>query len=240
MTTADGLPSHRRSGAPRLALGDLRAQLPAELARPLADYERFLRLELNRSEHTVQAYLGDLTLLLGHLASTAEPSLAGLTLRTLRGWLAAQHESGASRTTLARRAAAARTFSRWAYRRGLLDADVAELLVSPRPHRSIPTVLSAAEAGGVIDALDGDEPLELRDRLILELLYGTGIRVAELVGLDLADVDRGRRVLRVLGKGDKQRTVPYGVPADLALDAWLAAGRPGWRGWDAGTAEFLG
>ncbi len=232
--------NHRRRAEPRIELAALRAELPDQLAQALVDFERYLRLELNRSEHTVHAYLGDLTLLLHHQAASGEPELAGLSLRMLRSWLAALHESGASRTTLARRAAAARTFSRWAFQRRLLAADVGELLASPRPHRTIPAVLSAGEAAAAIDAVDGDEPLQLRDRLILELLYGTGIRVAELVGLDIADVDRSRRVLRVVGKGDKQRTVPYGVPADIALQHWLEAGRSHWQTPASGSALLLG
>jgi integrase/recombinase XerC len=101
-------------------------------------------------------------------------------------------------------------------------------------------VLSAAEAGHAIDGIEGDEAASLRNRLVLELLYGTGIRVAELVGLDLGDLDRGRRVLRVLGKGNKQRTVPYGAPADQAIDAWLTAGRPVWQTSASGHALLLG
>jgi integrase/recombinase XerC len=216
----------KRGKGQRLDLAALRAELGPQLQGVLADFERFLRLERNRSPHTLQAYLGDITLLLHHLRCAGETDLGGLDLRLLRGWLAGLHQSGASRTTLARRAAAARTFSTWAFQRRLLAADVAELLASPRPHRSIPTVLSAGEAAEAIDALDGDEPEQLRDRLILELLYGTGIRVAELVGLDLPDLDRSRRVLRVIGKGDKQRTVPFGAPADAALQRWLETGRP--------------
>ena len=226
------LPRHRRP--PRLALADVRASLPAGLQQDLTAFERSLRLERNRSEHTVKAYLGDITLLLDYLVkqntldTKGDSALSELTLRTLRGWLAALHTAGASRTTLARRAAAARTFTRWAFHQQLLAADVGELLVSPRPHRSIPAVLSASEAGQAIDAVDGTDPEQLRDRLILELLYGTGIRVAELVGLELSDLDRGRRVLRVIGKGNKQRTVPYGQPAEQALEDWLNHGRPEW------------
>ena len=218
----------------------LREELDPELSAVLIAFERFLRLERNRSAHTVQAYLGDITQLLHYLRSAGETDLRGLDLRLLRGWLASLHQAGASRTTLARRAAAARTFSTWAFKNQLLAADVAELLVSPRPHRSIPAVLSAGEAGQVVDSLDGDEPEQLRDRLILELLYGTGIRVAELVGLDLTDLDRGRRVLRVIGKGDKQRTVPYGIPADAALQRWLDHGRPLWATAASGQALLLG
>jgi integrase/recombinase XerC len=235
---ATPLPTRRRP--PRLRLAGLRAELPAEFSAALLDFERFLRLERNRSQHTVHAYLGDLTLLLHHLATTGQTRLSTLSLRDLRGWLATLHRSGASRTTLARRAAAARTFTEWAFQHQLLPANVGELLASPRPHRTIPAVLSQAEAGRVIDALDGADPLQLRDRLILELLYGTAIRVAELVGLNLADVDQGRRVLRVIGKGDKQRMVPYGVPAAEALQAWLTVGRPAWVRPASGNALLLG
>ncbi|MEO9259987.1 MAG: tyrosine recombinase XerC [Jatrophihabitantaceae bacterium] len=218
----------------------MRAELPDNLAAELTEFERFLRLERGRSEHTVHAYLGDLTLLLHHLASAGQKDLGGLTLAELRGWLSGMHRAGASRTTLARRAAAARTFTGWAFERAKVPANVAELLASPRPHRNIPAVLSAAEAGAVVDSIAGPEPLQLRDRLVLELLYGTGIRVAELVGLDLDDLDRHRRVLRVIGKGDKQRTVPYGQPADLALEGWLATGRPAWTQPNSARALLLG
>jgi len=206
----------------------------------LADFERSLRLERNRSANTSKAYLGDLTLLLTHLVRQGGEDLTGLNLRSLRSWLADQQRGGASRTTLARRAAAARTFTRWAFQHQLLAADVGELLVSPRPHRTLPSVLSANDADATIEALDGDDPQQLRDRLILELLYGTGIRVAELVGLDLPDLDRGRRLLRVIGKGDKQRTVPYGVPAEQALRRWLEGGRPAWHTPASGNALLLG
>lgn len=233
------LPRHRRS-EPRLDIAALRAELPESLQTVLADFDRSLRLERNRSANTCRAYLGDVTLLLTHLTRQGSGGLPALTLRTLRGWLADQQRGGASRTTLARRAAAARTFTRWAFQHQLLPADVGELLVSPRPHRTLPTVLSAADAGASIDAVGGDEPQQLRDRLILELLYGTGIRVAELVGLDLADLDRGRRLLRVIGKGDKQRTVPYGVPAEQALRRWLDLGRPAWTTPASGSALLLG
>jgi len=229
-----------RGKAQRLDLAALRDELGPQLQAVLADFERFLRLERNRSPHTVQAYLGDITLLLHHVRCSGESELRALDLRLLRGWLAGLHQAGASRTTLARRAAAARTFSTWAFQHRLLAADVAELLVSPRPHRSIPAVLSAGEAAEAIDSLGGDEPEQLRDRLILELLYGTGIRVAELVGLDLPDLDRNRRVLRVIGKGDKQRTVPYGVPAEAALQRWLETGRPAWATPASGQALLLG
>lgn len=240
MAAAEGaLPRHRRREL-RLNLRVVRAGLPDAMGSALTDFERTLRLERNRSEHTVRAYLGDVTLLLDYLTKQGDSRLDELSLRDLRGWLSTLHGAGSSRTTLARRAAAARTFTRWAFQTGRLSADVGELLISPRPHRSIPPVLSAEEADVAIEALGGDDPEQQRDRLILELLYGTGIRVAELVGLDRADLDRGRRVLRVIGKGDKQRTVPYGQPAEQALSDWLEHGRPAWVTPASADALLLG
>ncbi|HEY2041851.1 MAG TPA: tyrosine recombinase XerC [Jatrophihabitans sp.] len=229
-----------RRRTPRPDAKKLRATLPDEFTSALADFQRYLELERNRSRHTTSAYLTDLTLLFSHLVARGETGLDGLSLRSLRSWLASQHDQGAARTTMARRAASARTFTSWAFAHQLLPADVGELLVSPRPHRSIPGVLSADEAAQIIDEHDGDEPRQLRDRLVLELLYGTGIRVAELVGLDVGDVDRSRRVIRVLGKGNKQRTVPYGGPAEEALQRWLSDGRPTWANENSGNALLLG
>ncbi|MCW2539061.1 MAG: tyrosine recombinase [Frankiales bacterium] len=214
--------------------------MPEPLAYALNEYEQVLRLERNRSDHTVAAYLADLVLLMNHLVRSGEGSLTGLTLQVLRQWLADMSLAGAARSTIARRAAAARTFTSWAYGRGLLTADTGELLVSPRRLGTVPLVLSADATATAIDRIDGDDPLQLRDRLILELLYGSAIRVAELVGLDLSDIDRRRRVLRVIGKGDKQRTVPFGVPADDAIQAWLGGGRPVWSTSRSGQALFLG
>lgn len=197
----------------------------------LEEFAQYLELERGRSAHTQRAYLGDLKSLFDFADQRAPGFGPGvLTLPLLRSWLAAQAGAGAARTTLARRTSAVKTFTAWATRRGLLTSDPATRLQVPKAHRTLPAVLrqdqalsamAAAESG----AQQGD-PLALRDRLIVELLYATGIRVSELCGLDIDDVDIGRRVLRVLGKGDKQRTAPFGEPAENALRAWLADGRP--------------
>jgi integrase/recombinase XerC len=241
------LPRHRRGGSARPDLIAQRAELGDESARALDQFERHLRLERNRSEHTVRAYLGDASSLLA-FAQSRGAQATGLDLATLRAWLAAQRAAGAARSTMARRAAAARTFTSWAARDGILRSDVGELLASPRPHRTLPAVLGADEAAELVDPhspprIDDDpaaRSLALRDRLILELLYATGIRVSELVGLDIDDVDRRRRVLRVLGKGAKERTVPFGLPADDALSGWLEAGRAGLVTSASGAALLLG
>jgi len=225
----------------RVDLVALRGRLPPRLAAAVDDYERHLRLELNRSPHTVRAYVGDVVGLLDHLAHLNGADVADLDLRVLRGWLAILRDRGAARTTLARRAAALRTFTAWARRTGRADTDAGALLASPRAHRILPPVLDAAEAErAVTPDTDPSTPLERRDRLILELLYASGIRVSELVGLDVDDVDRNRRVLRVLGKGNKQRTVPYGIAADRALEDWLAQGRPALATAESGSALLLG
>jgi integrase/recombinase XerC len=170
--------------------------------------------------------------------------LEALSLPLLRAWLAAQATSGAARTTVARRTSAAKTFTSWATRRGLLPADPAGRLQVPRTRRTLPAVLRQDQALAAMDAADlgaeqGD-PLALRDRLIVEMLYATGIRVSELCGLDIDDVDTGRRLLRVLGKGNKERTVPFGKPAGAALGAWLADGRPTLVTPESGPALLLG
>jgi integrase/recombinase XerC len=200
-------------------------ELSPAVAGLLAEFLRHLTLERGRSVHTVRAYRADLEPLLAAL-----DDIAALDLATLRRWLAAGHAANASRSTLARRAAAARTFTGWAHRAGHLAADPGVRLVSPRPRRTLPTVLGPEQAAAVLDAAatgaEEGAPLALRDLAVLELLYATGVRVAELCGLDLGDVDAGRRSVRVLGKGARERTVVYGTPAAAALDRWLADGRP--------------
>lgn len=218
-----------------------RAALPAELGAAVDAYEQYLRLELNRSPHTVRAYLGDVVAFLDHLGKLGGTDLDDVDLAMLRGWLAILRDRGAARTSLARRAAALRTFTAWAHRTDRAEVDAGALLASPRAHRTLPAVLDAREAAAAMAPDEGgDEPLAQRDRLILELLYATGIRVSELVGLDLDEVDRSRRVVRVLGKGNKQRTVPYGVAAEHALSDWLAQGRPALATEHSGPALLLG
>ncbi|WP_340539405.1 tyrosine recombinase XerC [Nocardioides sp. GXZ039] len=218
--------------------------LPESLARVLGDYERHLTLERDLTPHTVRAYLGDLAGMLEHASRLGCDDVAHLDLRTLRSWLAKQQSMGRSRTTLARRATAVRVFTAWLARTGRAPTDVGSSLGSPKPHRTLPSVLRADEAGDLIaaavEAADDGSPVGLRDVAMLELLYATGIRVGELVGLDVDDVDRDRNVIRVLGKGRKERTVPFGHPAAHALDAWVRRGRPALMADGAGGALFLG
>jgi integrase/recombinase XerC len=233
-----------RGEAPgRLDIARLRAELPPPLADAVDGFERHLRLERNRSAHTVRAYLGDVVGFLDHLARLGGRSVADVDLASLRGWLAVLRTRGVSRATMARRSASLRTFCAWAHRIGLIPADPGQLLASPKTRRTLPAVLRVDEAERLMTVEDdpaAPEAVALRDRLVVELLYAAGIRVSELVGLDVDDVDRHRRVLRVLGKGDKERTVPYGLAADLVLGDWLARGRPALAGESAGAALVLG
>ncbi|HEY6424763.1 MAG TPA: tyrosine-type recombinase/integrase [Pseudonocardiaceae bacterium] len=209
--------------------------------------ERFaahLRSVRGLSPHTVRAYRGDLTALLQHLVASGHGDLAALDLALLRGWLGAQHRSGRARSTQARRAAAARAFTAWATRAGLLGSDPGPRLISPRPQRALPAVLRPDQAAAALQAAQRGaaeaDPVALRDHAAVELLYATGIRVAELCGLDLGDIDEQRRLVRVLGKGSKERAVPYGLPAERALLRWLALGRPALVQPRSATALFLG
>ncbi|SED58423.1 tyrosine recombinase XerC [Jiangella alba] len=223
---------------------DADEELPEALAGAVVGFARHLAAERDRSEHTIRAYTGDIAALMEHLAKLGRTEIGQLDLATLRSWLARQSTLGRSRATIARRASAARVFTAWAHRSGLLAEDVGAVLATPKARRALPEVLRAGEASTLMDAAaddasDGD-PVNLRDHALLELLYATGIRVGELVGLDVDDLDDGRRVVRVLGKGRKERTVPYGVPAAEALDAWLRAGRPKLAAPAAGPALFVG
>jgi integrase/recombinase XerC len=216
-------------------------------------FVRHLRSERGLSPHTVRAYAGDIASLFAFAERMRINDLAGIDLGVLRSWLAQQQTTGRSRSTLSRRAAAARVFTAWATRRGLVDADPGQHLGSARSGRRLPAVLGRDAAATFLDEL-GDEVAALRrteaepvlvatavrDRALLELLYATGIRVGELVGLDVDDVDQGRRVVRVFGKGSKERTVPLGLPAAKAVGEWCATGRPVLAGPTAAGALFVG
>lgn len=209
----------------------------------LEEFDEFLALHCDRSAHTRRAYLGDLRSLFAFLADRGS-GLDGLTLSALRAWLAAAGGAGVARTTLGRRTSAVKAFTAWAVRRGLLAIDPAVRLQTPKAHRTLPAVLRQDQAlDAMVAAKSGAEqgdPLALRDRLIVELLYATGIRVSELCGLDVDDIDTGHRLARVLGKGNKQRTVPFGEPAADALRSWLADGRPALVTSASGPALLLG
>ncbi|MEL4504033.1 tyrosine recombinase XerC [Luteococcus sp. H138] len=218
--------------------------LSAESRSVLDEFTVWLSQERGNSTHTVRAYRGDVTALLTHLLARGIPGVAGVELRDLRGWLAAMQADGASPATLQRRSGVARVFFAWAAREGLVASDPAAGLKSPRVPRRLPLDLARADvdelfAAATARAAEGDGPLPIRDVAILEVLYGCGIRVSELCGLDLADLDFARRTARVLGKGNKERTVPLGEPAIAAVERWLRA-RGQLQGGVTTNALFLG
>ncbi|MDT0327792.1 tyrosine recombinase XerC [Nocardiopsis lambiniae] len=195
--------------------------------------------ELGRSQHTVRGYLADLRSLLGYLEEQGL-EVADLDVPVVRGWLSRTRDEGAERSTIARRVAAVRAFTRYLHREGVLAADPGPRLSAPTQRRTLPTVLDEGQAEAALSRPVDDTPVGVRRRAVVELLYATGVRVAELCALDLADVDRARNTIRVLGKGDKERTVPVGAPALDALDDWLATGRPALAVRASGTALLLG
>jgi integrase/recombinase XerC len=219
-------------------------ELPAAFGAALEGYETHLRDERGRGPNTVRAYLGDVGALLGFATEAGVDELAAIDLVLLRSWLAEMDRAGAARSSLARRVAAVRGFTAWAVRRGLIDADPAARLVAPHARRAIPEVLRPTQVGGLLAVAevraDDADPVHLRDRAILELLYATGIRVSELVGLDVGDLDWTRCTVRVTGKGDRERVVPFGLPAARAVREWLEVGRPHLVGPSSGDALLLG
>jgi integrase/recombinase XerC len=192
----------------------------------------------------VRAYLTDLTRLAEHATKLGIDDPAALTLRSLRSHLATQQTLGRARTTLARRATSTRVFTAWLNRTGRAHTDAGALLASPKSRRELPVVLGHDDIRALIDATTEsileDGPVGLRDLALIELLYATGIRVGELCGLDIDDLDRERRVVRVLGKGRKERAVPYGAPAGDAVALWLERGRLAFATEASGAALFIG
>ncbi|WP_417218845.1 tyrosine recombinase XerC [Arthrobacter sp.] len=249
----------------------------------LDGFERYLSLERSRSEHTLRAYLADVSSLLGYASTEHQlDQLSAIDLSILRLWLGEQQHRGRASSTLARHAAAVRTFMGWALREELITTDPSLRLRSPKNAKRLPHVLQASQMERLLVADEDSgtssselqtpgpyqshhvespgEPLTAstdagsgevsltprqqgvadRNRAILEMLYATGIRVGELVGLDIDDVDHDRRTLRVLGKGDKERTVPFGQPAHRSLSDWLRRGRTQLANEHSGPALFLG
>lgn len=210
------------------------------MTEALAAFERTLRLERSLSAHTVKAYVGDARSLLEHLALMVGEDISRLDLGVLRSWLAKSRTLGAARSTLSRRAASARAFTAYAAGRGLIKVDPGPRLASAGTHRRLPEVLNQEQAADLVDGVEGDGAIALRDRAILELLYAGGIRVGELVGLDVDSFDEARSLLRVIGKGEKERSVPIGTPAQRALRAYLADGRGELVSSRSGRALLLG
>lgn len=208
----------------------------------------YLRLSRRMSEHTIDAYLGDLRALLDYVGlrwdAPAGEFGQALTHRSIRSWLAATLASGGARSTIARHTAAIRNFTAWAVREEILANDPAAALTSPRADQRLPTPLDESEARTLInlaraEAVDGSAA-QMRAWAILELTYACGLRVSEVCALDVSSLNREALTVRVLGKGNKERVVPYGPPAREALDHWLVRGRPQLVTQSSGEALFLG
>ena len=192
----------------------------------LGDFLEHLRLNENASAHTVRAYESDLTQFLSFLASKAGRPRAELTVGdfdyvNVREFLADLSRRGNTRSSAARKLAAIRTFGRYLRREGILDGDPAALVGTPRREQRLPAHLGEGEMTTLLEMPDVSMPLGRRDRAILELFYASGLRLSELVGLDLGDVNLGGRMVRVLGKGGKERIVPFNRSTEAALRTWL-------------------
>ncbi|MBX9246603.1 tyrosine recombinase XerC [Actinotalea ferrariae] len=209
----------------------------------VADFGLHLSAARGLSPHTVRAYCGDVRHALG-FARRRGVAWPDVDLPLLRAWLASMVSGRLSRATIARRGAAVRAFYAWAAHEGLVPVDPAVRLVTAQPGDSLPVALGVGPAAALLDAAralaDDGDPLALRDWAALELLYATGVRVGELVGADVDDVDRSSRLLRVMGKGAKERVVPFGVPAGRAVGMWLDLGRPALATATSGPALLLG
>ncbi|WP_437185176.1 tyrosine recombinase XerC [Planctomicrobium sp. SH668] len=185
---------------------------------------RHLKLERNASELTVKSYGDDFASFHDYL----EDRVGGIThpdqitIPILRGYISYLHECQYAKTTIARRLASLRSFFRYTTREGLTASNPAKVIRTPRTGRKLPHFLSTEQVALLLEAPPANEPAGLRDRAILETLYSAGLRVAELVGLNVGDWDRGANILRVFGKGKKERIAPVGSYAAKALDAWLA------------------
>jgi integrase/recombinase XerC len=197
------------------------------MVEQLKPFLRFLRLNRFASAHTVRAYESDLSQFFAHVAAAAGISSAALQpshfdRAALRTFLAELHRLGQSRATAARKLAAARTFLHYLRREGIIEDDPSALVATPKRDVRMPAHLSETEMEALVAAPSDDTPLARRDRAILELFYASGLRLSELVGLDVDDVNLSAKVVRVLGKGRKERLVPFNASTARAVRAWLA------------------
>jgi integrase/recombinase XerC len=208
-------------------------------------YSHYLVNEKALSAHTVRAYLGDLDSFVEHLANNGANEITDISLPLIRSWLATQQVRGGARTTLSRRAVSIRLFTKWATKRGYMATDVGATLATPKPHRTLPGVLTQGDAVSALDSMatraaEFDTPTSIRDVAIVELLYATGARVSEVCGLDLEDLDFHRNTIRVLGKGNKERMIPMGAPAVKALNTYINDARTQLANDKSAHALFLG
>lgn len=212
---------------------------PEWAADPVGAYLDRLAAERHLSPHTIDAYRRDLAQFFVFADRYGHRSLGSVDRITIRRYSAHLATRSYARRSIARKTSAVRSFFADGSRRGLVAANPAAGVASPKRHRSLPRVTSSGVLGRMLDAVEGDHPLDLRDRALLEVLYGTGLRVAEAAALRLGDV-AGVDLLRVTGKGNRDRVVPLVGAARRNLDRYLSAGRPELAGAHSGDALWLG
>ena len=208
----------------------------------------YLRANLAVSEHTLRAYVSDLRSFTTYCQVdelSTENIRSVVILRAIRAWLASLVQQGKSRSTISRRTASIRSFTAWAYRRGYLDSDPGLLVTSARGDQKLPQVQTPSDTAELLSyaatrAREENSPAAIRDWAILETIYATGIRVSEVCSLDTTSIDQQGMTLRVIGKGNKERVVPFTRACLSALQAWLSHGRPSLAIPEAGRALFVG
>ena len=200
-----------------------------ELTTAVAEFAEYLAADRGFSAHTVKSYRSDLEQLAAYANARAATSPADVDLELLRDWLWRASQDGLSKATLARRAAAARALTAWFARSGMTPADAGTRLKAPKTDHHLPRVLTREQVDGILASVqaraDTGDAIAVRDLAIIELLYASALRVSELTGLAVRDVDLSRLTVRVLGKGAKERVVPFGVPAKVALERYLSTAR---------------
>lgn len=204
--------------------------MPTNFAEAISGFESHLDAGRGYSANTVKGYLVDVTDFAEYLAKQGFDRIDDISLDHLRDWLWGASESGLSKATLARKSAAIKSFCAWAHKNELIAEDCSLRLRAPKASRTLPKVVSRESLQIIFDRLleaaTDDNPQGVRDLVAVELLYASGARVSELVGLDLDDIDFSRNIMRVMGKGAKQRMIPFGIPAREALDKWIRISRP--------------
>jgi integrase/recombinase XerC len=217
--------------------------MASELEYLLDQFSAELANSRGFSNNTVKAYRSDMADFFSFMESKKQQEVNDIDLELIRDWLWRVSEKGFTKTTLARKSAAIRAFTAWLFKLGQLKSDPGLKLRSPKASRTLPKVLSREAMLGIFEQLEplatNDNPAGIQDLLIIEILYGSGIRVSELVGLDLQDIDYARKILRVTGKGDKQRMVPFSDPAGVALASWVKNARPQFENELSGNALLI-
>ena len=214
-------------------------------AELVAKYEEHLALVRNLADNSIRGYVSDLQSFLAHIEKLGITEFSELKITHIRSWLANLQSTGISRATLARRIVSIRAFTYWAASQKWIPTDIGSDLAIPKAHKTLPEVLNHSQTQIVLDAIvtkagEDPSPINIRDLAMIEVLYASGIRVSEICGLNIRDVDLERNTLLVLGKGDKERVVPIGLPAIKAIKNWLATARAEFANTTSGDAVFLG